>query len=72
MAAGTGARQARETMDAYEERTGEKLSPVTRSAVQVGGSIVGSASWLYQFLATCFVNWRGLWLSAVVWFSRGA
>ena len=43
MAAGTGARQARETMDAYEERTGEKLSPVTRSAVQVGGSIVGSA-----------------------------
>lgn len=41
--AGMGARQARETMDAYEERTGEKLDPLTRSAVQVGGSIIGTA-----------------------------
>jgi hypothetical protein len=43
MAGGMGARQARETMDAYEERTGEKLDPVTRSAVQVGGTIIGAA-----------------------------
>lgn len=43
MAGGMGARQARETMDVYEERTGQQLSPATRAAVQAGGTVIGTA-----------------------------
>lgn len=43
MAAGMGARQARETMDAYEAQTGQELDQATRSAIQAGGGVIGAA-----------------------------
>lgn len=41
VASGQGATQAREQMDAYEKETGEKVGPLTRQFVQLGGGIIG-------------------------------
>lgn len=41
VASGQGATQAREQMDAYEKETGEKVGPVTRQLVQLGGGAIG-------------------------------
>jgi hypothetical protein len=41
VASGQGATQAREQMDAYEKKTGEKVGPITRQLVTLGGSAIG-------------------------------